>query len=152
MDSQLFSNPVLWWFSLCLIFGMLELLSGDFILLSISTGLLGGGIAAVLGFPVSVQFITFALFSLIFYIGIRPLFKQYLTKSTPDIKMNIDSLKNADITVTEISESNSSEGFGKIYGDMWKVQHVSGKPLNLNQTYKVIDVVSIRLIITDKES
>lgn len=152
MDSQLFSNPVLWWFSLCLIFGMLELLSGDFILLSISTGLLGGGIAALLDFPVSVQFITFAVFSLIFYAGIRPLFKQYLTKSTPDIKMNIDSLKNADIVVTEISDSNPSEGFGRIYGDVWKVQHTSGKSLNLNQTYKVADVKSIRLIITEKES
>lgn len=151
MDTKFFSDPTIWWFSLSLIFGMLELLSGDFILLSIATGLLGAGLSSLLGFSIPVQFIAFIVFSLIFYVTIRPIFKNYLTRSTPDLKMNVDSLVKSDIAVTEVSESKPSEGYGKIYGDTWKVQHVSDHPLELDKIYKVVDVISTRLIIVDKE-
>lgn len=151
MNESMFSDPTIWWFSLAIIFGMLEMLSGDFILLSIAIGLLGSGISSLLGFSLPIQLITFAIFSLSFYLGVRPFYKRYLKKISPNLKSGVDSLLHSEIMVTEVSEMNPYEGYGKIYGDNWQVEHFNKQSIVKNKVYQVVEVKSTRLIIKEKE-
>lgn len=151
MNESMFSDPTIWWFSLAIIFGMLEMLSGDFILLSIAIGLLGSGISSLLGFSLPIQLITFAIFSLSFYLGVRPFYKRYLKKMSPNLKSGVDSLLHSEIMVTEVSEMNPYEGYGKIYGDNWQVEHFNKQSIVKNKVYQVVEVKSTRLIIKEKE-
>lgn len=151
MEFSFAKEPSFWWFSAALILGMLEMLSGDFILFSIAFGALGGGITSLFNFSLTVQIITFVIFSLIFYFTIRPVWKKYLDKSNPNIKTNMNSLVGKTITLSELSETSGKEGWTKVYGDVWKVEHQRGSNLELNKPYSVSEIKSNRLIITEKE-
>ena len=152
MDFSFFKEPTFFWFSAALILGILELLSGDFILFSIAFGALGGGVFAWFEFSVYLQVIAFTIFSLVFYFAIRPMWKKYLDKSIPDVKMNMDSLVGKTISVSELNENSPKEGWTKVYGDVWRVEHIKGIAVEINRNYIVTEIKSNRLIIKEKES
>ncbi len=152
MDFSFFKEPTFFWFSTALILGMLEMLSGDFILFSIAFGALGGGIFAWFDLSVYLQFIAFIIFALVFYFAIRPMWKKYLDKSIPNVKMNMDSLVGKTITISELNENSSKEGWTKVYGDVWRVEHLKGNSVEKNRDYIVMEIKSNRLIIKEKES
>lgn len=152
MDFSFLKEPTFFWFSAALILGMLEILSGDFILFSIAFGALGGGISAWFEFSVYIQVIAFITFSLVFYFAIRPMWKKYLDKSIPDVKMNMESLIGKTVAVSELNENSPKEGWAKVYGDVWRVEHLSGNAIEKNREYLVKEIKSNRLIIKEKES
>lgn len=125
------------------------MISGDFVFLSVAIGALGGALFSFLGLNVYWQFTGFILLSLIFYITVRPIWKRYLNKSGKDVSTNVHHLIGKEITPSELS-SNGLEGYGKIYGDVWKIQHVNDAVLSISTIYIVKEVKGNRLFIEEK--
>jgi membrane protein implicated in regulation of membrane protease activity len=117
---------------LCLI---LELSSGDFFIICFSIGAVFAVIGAAVGLNAYWQLATFALFSLLSVLFVRPLALLYLHKNDPNKPSNADALLGRTGRVTEAIKSGSS-GYIQIDGDLWKA--VSQTDIPVGSTVRVI--------------
>ena len=117
---------------LCLI---LELSSGDFFIICFSIGAVFAVIGAAVGLNAYWQLATFALFSLLSVLFVRPLALRYLHKNGPNKPSNADALLGRTGRVTEAIKSGSS-GYIQIDGDLWKA--VSQTDIPVGSTVRVI--------------
>ena len=117
---------------LCLI---LELSSGDFFIICFSIGAVFAVIGAAVGVNAYWQLATFALFSLLSVLFVRPLALRYLHKNDPNKPSNADALLGRTGRVTEAIKSGSS-GYIQIDGDLWKA--VSQTDIPVGSTVRVI--------------
>jgi membrane protein implicated in regulation of membrane protease activity len=117
---------------LCLI---LELSSGDFFIICFSIGAVFAVIGAAVGLNAYWQLATFALFSLLSVLFVRPLALRYLHKNDPNKPSNADALLGRTGRVTEAIKSGSS-GYIQIDGDLWKA--VSQTDIPVGSTVRVI--------------
>jgi membrane protein implicated in regulation of membrane protease activity len=117
---------------LCLI---LELSSGDFFIICFSIGAVFAVIGAAVGLNAYWQLATFALFSLLSVLFVRPLALRYLHKNDPNKPSNADALLGRTGRVTEAIK-NGSSGYIQIDGDLWKA--VSQTDIPVGSTVRVI--------------
>jgi membrane protein implicated in regulation of membrane protease activity len=117
---------------LCLI---LELSSGDFFIICFSICAVFAVIGAAVGLNAYWQLATFALFSLLSVLFVRPLALRYLHKNDPNKPSNADALLGRTGRVTEAIKSGSS-GYIQIDGDLWKA--VSQTDIPVGSTVRVI--------------
>lgn len=116
-----------------------ESLGGELFLLMLAGGALGGGLAAVVGAPVLVQGLAFALVSLLLVIGVRPLMRRRLNASTPELDTNTAALTGRSATITSAIETGT--GLVEIGGDTW-----TARPLVPGETFTVGESVLVHEI------
>ncbi len=120
-----------------------EIFTLGFFLLWFGIGALAAAFAGMLGAPFIVQFLIFAVLSVVMTAMSRTIFAKYLSHSEENtVKMGMDSLPGQIGTVTGASSGALNEGAVKVFGSTWTAFPIDGESL-LEEGEKV-EVVSIR--------
>jgi membrane protein implicated in regulation of membrane protease activity len=107
------------WLIAAVVFGILEVMSLDFVLIMLAAGALAGAGAAALGAPFAVQVAAAAGVSLLGILALRPVALRHL-RSGPAALTGIDALFGQKVTVLE--EVTPDSGRVKLNGEVWSAQ------------------------------
>ncbi|MBD8059072.1 NfeD family protein [Cellulomonas sp. JH27-2] len=110
----------LWWLGAALVFGILEMLSLDLVLIMIAGGSIAGAIASALGAPVWLQFVVAAVAAVLLLATLRPFLLRRLRERTPLEETNTMALvgKPAVVVATVTPEG----GRVKLHGEVWSAR------------------------------
>lgn len=107
----------LWWFIGAMGLGVAEIFTLDLTFAMLAAGALAGGGAALLGAPVWLAAIIFAVVSAVMFLVLRPYLVTILHKKSPLIEMNSNALVGKSArTLEAISET---AGRVKLNGEVW---------------------------------
>ena len=124
------------WFAGGVLLAAAEALSGDFVLLMIGGGALAAALASLLGAPLWLAAIVFALVSIGLVLGIRPPLKRHLLR-TPITPTGIDALRGQEATV--LRAFGNDGGRVRIGGDVW-----TARPADENDTFRTGESVIVQ--------
>src|SRR4051794_31977947 len=110
----------LWWVGGALMFGILEMLSLDLVLVMFAGGCLAGAAAYWLGASVGVQILAFALTSVLLLATLRPFLLKRLRERTPLIETNSAALVGQEAVV--VSTVTVEGGRVKLNGEVWSAR------------------------------
>lgn len=120
-----------------------EVFTLGFFLLWFGVGALAAALAGMLGAPLILQFLVFAIVSIALTAMSRTIFAKYLSPSDENtIKMGVDSLPGQIGTVTLASRGALNEAAVKVYGSTWTAFPTEGEN-ELTEGEKV-EVVSVK--------
>lgn len=108
------------WIVLGVVLIVAEIFTFGFVLLCFGIGALMAALAGWLGLGFSLQFLVFALVSIVLTVMSRTLFANYFLHGDKDlVKTGIDSLPGKIGTVTISSRGALNEGAVKVFGSTW---------------------------------
>ncbi|WP_028047847.1 NfeD family protein [Cellulomonas sp. URHE0023] len=110
----------LWWVGLAVVFGILEVLSLDLVLIMFAGGCLAGAAAWALGAPVGVQIAVAALTSVLLLATLRPFLLKHLRERTPLVETNSAALVGQEAVV--VSTVTVEGGRVKLNGEVWSAR------------------------------
>ncbi len=127
----------------CLI---VELTSFDFYVTCFAIGALGGMAGALVGLPLWVQALLWAIVSVLSICFIRPYLTRHLHAGADKRKSNADALIGKEgIVIDRIEEGGF--GYVKIDGDEWRSVSSSGAPIEKGVRVRVLSRESIILTV-----
>ena len=129
------------WIILAIVVLIGELLTGGFYLLSIGLGSIAAAILNYFQFSITIQIVAFILFSLIFIIISRPLFKR-LNQNSVDKKSNTERLIGLNAKVTE-DIGPQKIGTIDVNGEIWKA--ISNEEIEKGEKVKVTNIEGVKL-------
>lgn len=134
-------NMWLAWVLLTLACLIIELTSGDFFVMCFAIGALCTAIVSAFTDSLTVQIISFAVFSVLCILFVRPLALKYFHKAGEYRKSNVDALIGR---VGKVAEPIETDGFGRVQvdGDYWKAKTADGSPIESGQEVKIKSVDS----------
>lgn len=136
MIDYILANMWQIWAVIAIVCLILELTSGDFVIICFSIGALGAAIdAGLLGNGITVQVFSFVVVSLVALVYVRPAAKRWLHKGEDKRVSNADALLGRTGKVTEAIKAGGN-GYVQIDGDMWKA--VSTMDIPEGETVRVI--------------
>lgn len=137
-----------WWMYAAIILFISEVFTPGFIVACLGLGSVIASIFAYLGFDIDVQFMAFAISTLISLFLIRPLlYKKGVQEDK--IKTNTDALIGRTGKVLETIENINNKGRVMIDGDQWKACSHNNEIIQANTQVEVISIDST--IITVKK-
>jgi membrane protein implicated in regulation of membrane protease activity len=108
------------WIVLSVILIIAEIFTLGFVLLWFGIGALAAAFAGWLGFGFGLQFLVFAVVSIVLTAMSRMIFAKYLPHSSDNsLKMGMDALPGQIGTVTIASKGALNEAAVKVYGSTW---------------------------------
>ena len=108
------------WSVLGVILIIAEIFTLGFVLFWFGIGAFAAALVGFLGFGFLIQFIVFALVSVVLTVMSRTLFAKYLTSDEENsVKIGIDALPGKIGTVTTASRGALQEAAVKVYGSTW---------------------------------
>jgi membrane protein implicated in regulation of membrane protease activity len=110
----------LWWVGAALVFGILEMLSLDLVLIMFAGGCVAGAVAWALGAPTGVQVLVAALVSVLLLATLRPFLLKHLRERTPLIETNSAALVGQEAVV--VSTVTLEGGRVKLNGEVWSAR------------------------------
>lgn len=110
----------LWWVGGALMFGILEMLSLDLVLVMFAGGCLAGAVAYLLGASVGVQILAFAFTSVLLLATLRPFLLKRLRERTPLIETNSAALVGQEAVV--VATVTVEGGRVKLNGEVWSAR------------------------------
>ncbi|WP_028048075.1 NfeD family protein [Cellulomonas sp. URHD0024] len=110
----------LWWVGGAVLFGILEMLSLDLVLVMFAGGCLAGAVAAGLDAPVGVQFLVAALTSVVLLATLRPFLLKRLRERTVLVETNAAALVGKEAVV--VSTVTVEGGRVKLNGEVWSAR------------------------------
>ncbi|MCY7344935.1 MAG: NfeD family protein [Pyrinomonadaceae bacterium] len=97
-----------------------EVFTFGFVLFCFGVGALAAALVGGMGFGLTLQFLTFAVVSIILTIMSRTILAKYFSPSDENtLKMGMDALPGQIGTVTTASRGALQEGAVKVYGSTW---------------------------------
>jgi len=115
----------LWWLGAALVFGILEMLSLDLVLIMIAGGSIAGAIASALGAPVWLQFVIAAVAAVLLLATLRPFLLRRLRERTPLEETNAAALVGKPAVV--VSTVTLEGGRVKLHGEVWSARADSSR-------------------------
>ncbi len=112
--------PWHYWLIAGIILCILEMFTGDMILLGLGFAAVGASIAASFDATLTWQLVFFSAFALIFIFLIRPVAKRHFYKSSDTRKSNVDALIGRKGTVIVPIPVGLEPGRVKIGGETWR--------------------------------
>ncbi len=139
------SNLWILWLIIAIVCMIVELTSFDFYVTCVAVGAIGGMLGALVGLPLWLQIILWAVVAIASIRFIRPLLTRHLHKSSRERSSNADALIGQQGTVTQ---TIASEGYGyvKIAGDEWRA--IAADEAEIAVGTKVVVVARESTIIT----
>ena len=120
-----------------------EIFTFGFVLFWFGIGAIAAAFAGYLGFGFGIQFLTFALVSIVLTLMSRTIFANYLSHSEEDsVKTGVDSLPGQIGTVTIESKGVLKEGAVKVFGSTWTAFPVDGETALIEG--EKVEVVSVK--------
>jgi len=133
------------WLIAAVVFGILEVMSLDFVLIMLAAGALAGAGAAALGAPFIAQAGAAAAVAVLGIFAVRPIALRHL-KSGPSALTGIDALIGEKVTVLE--EVTADGGRVKLSGEIWSAQlEEAWDPLKEGATGTVVAIRGATAII-----
>lgn len=137
-------EQILWvlWVILGISLIVAEIFTLGFVLFWFGIGALVAAFLGYLGFGIGIQFLAFALTSIILTLLSRQIFhNKFLNRSGKDLKTGIDALPGQIGTVTTGSKGSLNSGEVKVYGSIWTAFPEAGeKPLLEGEKVEVVEV------------
>jgi membrane protein implicated in regulation of membrane protease activity len=132
---------VLIWIFIAIVFIMLELITSSFFLVWFGIGAVVAAVLNYMGFDIYVQFIAFAVVSLILILSTR----KFANRITPesDKKTTAERLIGKDAKVLRRIDENTF--VVNVAGEEWSAH--TNDPVDVDDTVKVVGINSIILII-----
>ena len=119
-----------------------EIFTLGFVLLWFGIGAIIAAFFGYLGFGIGIQFLAFAITSILLTILSRQIFhNKYLNEPNSEIKTGIDSLPGKVGTVSGASQGSLNAGEVKVFGSIWTAFPEDGEPPLLEgEKVEVIEV------------
>lgn len=123
---------------------VLEIFTPSFVAGSFGIGAIITALVAALTDNINYQFVSFAVFTVLSFVLIRPFLKKIEKKDTPT---NMDSLIGQALFVAEEIGPDVKTGYVKADGDMWRAISVSGEVIKPGEKAKVVRIESNTLYV-----
>jgi membrane protein implicated in regulation of membrane protease activity len=111
--------PVIW-----LIAGVLlaiaEMFTLDFVLIMLAGGAFAAAAAGLIGAPIPIQVVFFAVTSGLGLLAVRPAIKKRLHRGAEHAQMGVDAIEGSEATVVE--QVAEGRGMVKIGGELWSAR------------------------------
>ena len=146
MIDYLLSNLWLVWLIVAVICLIIEMTSFDFFVTCFAIGALGAMIGAIIGLPVWVQVLVWAIVSLLSIWFVRPSLTKYLHKGGEERASNADALIGREGKVIE-DITPDKPGYVKIDGDEWRSVTANGQTIIKGTRVRVVSRDSIILTV-----
>lgn len=142
MIDYLKENLWLLWTLVSVLALILEVSSGTFYLICFAIGAACVVVASLLGLPLWVQVLVFAVFSAVSVYGVRPFVYKYLHREDAGRASNADALIGREGVVVEPITPQGA-GYVRIDGDEWKAVIAGSEPLDKGARVRVVARESI---------
>lgn len=126
------------WIGAALVLGIIELFSVDLFFLALAISAAGGGIAAMLGAPLWVQIVVFAVAALVTLFLIRPWARRHLERTTPNIETNARALVGKKALV--LTPLLGPAGRVRLEGEEWSARGVDGAVFPVGSEVRVVAI------------
>lgn len=133
------------WLCACIVFAIIEVCTAQLVSVWFAGGALVAFIAAAAGANESVQWILFALFSVLLLIITKPIVRK-LTKNQSE-KTNVDAQIGKVTVVTETIDNLSEKGAVKLGGLYWTARSTDGSVIDENERVRIKAVEGVKLIV-----
>ncbi len=134
------------WLIVAIVCMIVELTSFDFYITCFAIGALGAMLTAFLHFPVWLQVVSWAVFSVLSICFIRPILTNKLHRPSHKRRSNADALIGKRGIVIEKIEKGGY-GYVKIDGDEWRSVSADGNEVELGSRVEVVERESIILTV-----
>ena len=130
---------VLWWVGAALAFIVVEIISVNLVLIMFAGGAFAAALANVLGAPVGMQFVVFAVTSSLLLFALRPWLLRRLRSRMPLVETNAAAQVGRPAVV--VAEVSPSGGRVKLWGEVWSARTVrDGLVLPVGSEVRVIRI------------
>jgi len=141
-------DPETWrwiWLVAAVVLGVGEIATMGFFLLPFALGALAAGVLAFAGAGIAIQFVVFAVVSVVVFIALRPLARR-LDRSVPDHGVGSRRLIGAEAVV--VAEIPAGEvGMVRIGGEEWRAESLTGLPIGERTTVVVRAIRGTRAVV-----
>ncbi len=145
MTNYIVHNLWLLWTLVGVMALILEVTSGTFYLLCFALGAVCSVIAALMGLPLWVQVLVFAIATVLSVFALRPLAVRYLHTTADERLSNADALIGREGRVIE-KITEGGPGYVRIDGDEWKAVSNDGT-IEIGEKVKVVSRESIVITV-----
>ena len=142
-----FMDIWLYWVIAALVLFIVELLTTGFAVICLAVGALGGAVAALIGWNMEIQFLGFAIVSLIALVGLRPVLKRLIFNKGEKVQTNIDAIIGKRGVVCVDIEQDDDNGRVMIDGLDWRAKSVDNEPLPKGTKIEVVERDSVILTV-----
>lgn len=136
-----------YWALAALLLFIVEMFTAGFAVICISIGAAGAAIGAALETSIEMQFIIFAVVSMLALLGVRPLLKRLFYNKGEKMKTNADAIIGKRGIVCLDIEPNDNNGRVMIDGVDWRAISADNEPLAKGTKVEVIARDSIILTV-----
>ena len=136
-----------YWALAALLLFIIEMFTAGFAVICISIGAAGAAIGAALETSIEMQFIIFAVVSMLALLGVRPLLKRLFYNKGEKMITNADAIIGKRGIVCLDIEPNDNNGRVMIDGVDWKARSESGERIEKGTKAVVVKMESIILIV-----
>lgn len=110
----------LWWIGAAALFALIEVLSLSLVLIMFAGGALAAAVVSLLGMPVPIQIIVFAVVSVLLLIVLRPWLLRHLRRRGPLVETN--AAAQVGRTATVVAPVTEQDGRVKLVGEVWSAR------------------------------
>ena len=113
-------EPWHYWLIAGIVLCILEIFTADFLLLGLGFAATGSSVASFYNAPMTWQVGVFAILSVIFVFGIRPLAKAHFYKTSDPRVTNVDAIRGKRGVVVDSIPMNGQPGRVKLGAEEWR--------------------------------
>jgi membrane protein implicated in regulation of membrane protease activity len=110
----------LWWLGAALLLIAVEVMTIDLVLLMFAGGAIAAGIANVLGAPLPVQIVVFAVVSVLLLVSLRPWLLRHLRTRVPLVETNVAAQVGR--PAVAVQDVDIHGGRVKLSGEVWSAR------------------------------
>lgn len=134
------------WLIIFILFGIIELITPQFITIWFAVGALITIPLAVFSVPFPIQIIVFILASIMLLAATRPLYKKYIKKRY--VPTNADALISTTAIVIEEINNDDAVGIVKARGQIWSARTINGEKIEIGEKVDIISIEGVKLIVS----
>jgi membrane protein implicated in regulation of membrane protease activity len=135
------------WFIVAVVLFILEIFTPTFVLACFGIGCLVAGLAAYFSAGVIIQVLTFSLFTVVVFFGIRPFVLKFLFRRRLDVKTNVDALAGKSGFVIEKIDAVDNMGRVNVQGEDWRGVSIDGAVIEKGEKIIVKSVEGTKLFV-----
>ena len=140
-------NLWLIWVVVAVVLFILEIFTPAFVLACFGIGCLVAGLAAYFSAGVIIQVVTFSLFTVVVFFGIRPFVLKFLFRRKLDIKTNVDALAGKSGFVIEKIAAGENTGRVNVQGEDWRGVSIDDTVIEKGEKIIVKSVEGTKLFV-----
>ncbi len=133
------------WVGVALVLGAVETITVDFTFLMLAGGALGGGAAAALGAPFTVQAIVASVTACLLLVVVRPMAKRHFTARGEQPRMG--TAGHVGRTADVVQTVTATSGLVRIGGEVWSAR-TSGDAIPEGETVRVTAIDGATAVVT----